>query len=222
MSFDDGIKAFKEGEYHQAAEYFVNVTELDSQNHKAWNALGICLSKMGDYEQASICFDNALLIAPNNETYERNKTKNKVKVTKKHSSGTDVQISEEEFIHITKESDSTSLTTSLNSEIQPNNNLNNSITQYMEIVHSIDSGKIEKKCLHCGERKGLLAIFSSNKICSGCSKKIDNLKDDLFIKIINSKTNLQNISPNIREFIQLLTPIQQYQVMYGVLKQNPS
>ena len=76
MSFDEGMQAFKAGDYTRAAEHFVAVTEKDENNHKAWNALGICLSKTGEFEQAGICFENAVTLDPGNDTYRRNKEKN--------------------------------------------------------------------------------------------------------------------------------------------------
>lgn len=76
MSFDEGMQAFKAGDYNRAAEHFVAVTEKDENNHKAWNALGICLSKTGEYEVAGTCFENALTLDSSNDTYRRNKEKN--------------------------------------------------------------------------------------------------------------------------------------------------
>jgi len=54
MSFADAMTSFKAGDYQTAAEQFAAVTEQDEHNHKAWNTLGICLSKVGNYEQAAI------------------------------------------------------------------------------------------------------------------------------------------------------------------------
>ncbi|MDD1728661.1 MAG: tetratricopeptide repeat protein, partial [Methanospirillum sp.] len=80
MSFDDGMRAFKEGNYDQASRLFVAVTEQDENNHKAWNALGICLSKTGEYEQAGICFDNAVTLDPANPIYKKNQAKNDTRI----------------------------------------------------------------------------------------------------------------------------------------------
>lgn len=221
MSFDYGMKAFKVGEYQQAAEYFMAVTEVDDQNHKAWNALGICLSKMGNFKQASICFDNALLLVPNNEVYERNKTKNEVKINKKSISDISIKTSDEKFPLINNDNNSACLTTHLNNDIQSNHILEQTITQYLQLIYSIDKGKIERKCLNCGESKGFSAIFSTYKLCKNCSKNIDNQKNEIFLNLLSSNTNIDNISLNIRKFIQLLTPMQQYQVMYEIFQQNP-
>jgi tetratricopeptide (TPR) repeat protein len=81
MSFDDGMKEFKRGRYFEAARHFAAVTDADDQNHKAWNALGICLSKTGEYGEADICFENALTLQPDNETYKKNKLGNDRKRT---------------------------------------------------------------------------------------------------------------------------------------------
>jgi hypothetical protein len=82
MSFDEGMKLFKTSNYRAAAEQFASVTELDENNHKAWNALGICLSKTGEYESAATCFDNARAIVPENATYKKNQAGNAGKIQK--------------------------------------------------------------------------------------------------------------------------------------------
>jgi tetratricopeptide (TPR) repeat protein len=79
MSFDAGMAAFKAGNYNEAARYFAAVTDADDQNHKAWNALGVVLTKTGDYEEADTCYQNALTIDPGNETYQKNREKNLTK-----------------------------------------------------------------------------------------------------------------------------------------------
>jgi len=79
MSFEDGMKLFKAGNYEDAAYKFLEVTEQDDQNHKAWNALAICLSKTGQYEAAHTCFENALALDENNAAYKRSYEKNNKK-----------------------------------------------------------------------------------------------------------------------------------------------
>lgn len=76
MTFEDGMKKFKGGDYEGAAHEFVLVTENDDQNHKAWNALGICLSKTGEYESAGTCFENAVALDAGNATYKKNQERN--------------------------------------------------------------------------------------------------------------------------------------------------
>lgn len=80
MTFEEGIVLFKSGDYRAAVEQFLAVTELDKNHHKAWNALGICLSKTGQHEDAAECFENALTLSPNNEIYLKNKTRNESKI----------------------------------------------------------------------------------------------------------------------------------------------
>jgi len=75
-SFDEGMKLFKSGDYSGASERFLAAVGEDDQNHKAWNALGICLSKTVQYEDAAVCFDNAVALDPDNETYRKNKDRN--------------------------------------------------------------------------------------------------------------------------------------------------
>lgn len=80
MSFDSGLIDFKAGNYTEAAHQFLAVTEADENNHKAWNALGICLSKTGKYDDAGLCFDNAVSLAPDNPTYQKNRAGNEKKM----------------------------------------------------------------------------------------------------------------------------------------------
>jgi len=81
MSFEAGKASFKLGDYATAAEQFYSVVTKDDNDHKSWNALGICLSKLGKYDDANICFLNALDICPNNETYKRNQLVNSKEIT---------------------------------------------------------------------------------------------------------------------------------------------
>ena len=83
MTYDEGMSLFKTANYRAAAEQFADVTEADENNHKAWNALGICLSKTGQYDQADVCFENAVTLDPSNVTYKKNRDNNKIKVTNK-------------------------------------------------------------------------------------------------------------------------------------------
>ncbi|WP_181391323.1 tetratricopeptide repeat protein [Methanospirillum stamsii] len=76
MSFDEGMRLFRSGDIPGACEQFHQAVEQDENNHKAWNALGICLSKTGEYEDAETCFENALMLDPGNATYEKNREKN--------------------------------------------------------------------------------------------------------------------------------------------------
>jgi len=82
MSFDEGMKLFRSGDVPGACEQFHQAVEQDENNHKAWNALGICLSKTGEHEDADTCFENALMLDPGNATYERNREKNSIKIPK--------------------------------------------------------------------------------------------------------------------------------------------
>lgn len=73
--FQDGIRLYKEGRYSEAVEVLHRVVSADHDNHKAWNALGVSLSKIGDLDQSIICFENALSLLPGNEIYRRNLVK---------------------------------------------------------------------------------------------------------------------------------------------------
>ena len=79
MSFETGMKLFREKDYTGATEQFHEVVEKDETNHKVWNALGVVLTKTGQYEDADTCYSNALTIAPGTRVYQRNKDKNQAK-----------------------------------------------------------------------------------------------------------------------------------------------
>ena len=68
-TFQDGVRLYKEGKYIEAVEKLHAVASAEHTNHKAWNALGVALSKTGDLDQSIICFENALSLDPANKTY---------------------------------------------------------------------------------------------------------------------------------------------------------
>ena len=68
------MELFKQGEYAKAAEKLVKLLDFDPTNAKAWNALGICMSKLEDYSQSRTCFLNAVRYGPDNQTYLKNLT----------------------------------------------------------------------------------------------------------------------------------------------------
>jgi len=74
------MRLFRSGDVPGACEQFHQAVEQDENNHKAWNALGICLSKSDEYEDADTCFENALMLDPGNSTYERNRERNSLKI----------------------------------------------------------------------------------------------------------------------------------------------
>lgn len=71
-SFSQGLSLFKSGKYQEASEKFLQIINQNEGNHKAWNALGVSLSKIGDRENAKLCFENAVALDPNNITYNKN------------------------------------------------------------------------------------------------------------------------------------------------------
>jgi tetratricopeptide (TPR) repeat protein len=77
--FQDGVRLFKEGKYNEAVEKLHIVAVAEHKNHKAWNALGVALSKTGDLEQSIICFENALSFDPGNTTYQKNLERARIK-----------------------------------------------------------------------------------------------------------------------------------------------
>ena len=79
MTFETGMKLFRAGDIAGSTEEFRQAVEQDENNHKAWNALGICLSKSGQYFEADTCFEKALKLDPGNTTYKKNRDKIKEK-----------------------------------------------------------------------------------------------------------------------------------------------
>ena len=67
---------YQAGEYQQGAELFYQVIQNEKSNHRAWNAYGICFTKLGEYDLATDCFNNAISLDPGNETYQKNLTVN--------------------------------------------------------------------------------------------------------------------------------------------------
>lgn len=69
---EQGLKAYRAGNYKIAGNLLQKALELDDQNPKAWNVLGIIHSKIGQREDAYTCFQNALSLDPDNPTYQKN------------------------------------------------------------------------------------------------------------------------------------------------------
>jgi len=79
--FQEGMKLFQKQQYEEALAHFKKATEEDGNNPKAWNAMGATCTKLGYYDIADGCYDNALMLDPGNTTYESNRDKNKGKLT---------------------------------------------------------------------------------------------------------------------------------------------
>ena len=67
--FEEGMKFFKDKKFSEAIIKFHSAIDEDDQNPKIWNALGVSYSKIGQYDDAETCFENALLLDPNNLSY---------------------------------------------------------------------------------------------------------------------------------------------------------
>jgi len=70
--FNEGMDLYYQGEIQKASEIFLDITNQDTSHHKAWNALGVCLKKLGNLKQAHECFKNAIYLSPDNPKYQRN------------------------------------------------------------------------------------------------------------------------------------------------------
>lgn len=78
--YQRGLRAFRNKEYESAIEYFSEAVGYDENDHKAWNALGTACSIVGRHSDADLCYENALTIDPENETYLKNRVANAKKM----------------------------------------------------------------------------------------------------------------------------------------------
>lgn len=74
--YKNGIEAYRRGELQKASDLLMQVVEASEEDHRAWNALGVVFTRMKKYEDAEVCFENALTLDPSNEVYMRNREKN--------------------------------------------------------------------------------------------------------------------------------------------------
>jgi|GEM_PF-5369871 len=81
--FREGLIFFKEGNYDTALKSFNLAVENNPEDHKAWNAAGICQNKIGDSKGAEKSFETALMLDPNNQTYQKNLEKILIKIQEK-------------------------------------------------------------------------------------------------------------------------------------------
>ncbi len=72
-SFHEGLKAYRDGRYQEAIQLLYDAVAENERNHKAWNALGVTFSKLGRFEEALNCYENALKYDPGNLSYEQNR-----------------------------------------------------------------------------------------------------------------------------------------------------
>ena len=75
-TFERGLHAFRKGDFESAIEYLSEAVEYDENNDRAWNALGTACAKVERYADADLCFENALTLAPGNQTYLKNRITN--------------------------------------------------------------------------------------------------------------------------------------------------
>ena len=68
-----GNRAFDNGAYEVAIEYYDKALEIDPTNVNAWNNKGNALKNLGKYNEAIKCFDKALEINPKFKLARRNR-----------------------------------------------------------------------------------------------------------------------------------------------------
>lgn len=218
MTFDEGMCFFKKGEYHDAAKEFTIITKSDEKNHKAWNALGICLSKDGNFDQAAICFENALTLVPENEIYIKNIKKNAVNAKKKINqtsidSGAGKQQSKSNSIKNTSFIDQFS---NLKCD-SISCNIDQYLGEYYNILDTFEKAPRSKNCLSCGTKKN---FFNFGKLCKQCSEKLKLIKELLIEAILKSDRKITNVSSNHVKFIKSLNTSQKYDILLNICKHN--
>lgn len=119
MTFQDGVTLFKSGDYNAAAEHFYQVTQENEKNHKAWNALGTCLSKMGRYSDANTCFTYAIRLDADNDIYKKNKRNNEIYLKKEEEDNFSL---DEELVKINEPQQIKNLQKTKTQKTQTNNN----------------------------------------------------------------------------------------------------
>jgi tetratricopeptide (TPR) repeat protein len=77
--YQNGLKEYRTQNYEKAGELFQESLEIDEQNPKVWNALGIVCSKLDQFEDAATCFENAVELDPANATFKKNYSVNEKK-----------------------------------------------------------------------------------------------------------------------------------------------
>jgi hypothetical protein len=77
--FREALICYKQGKYSGALHFFLLAVEQNPENHKALNAAAICQSRMGNFNDAIHSLENALLIDPDNVSYQKNLEKIQLK-----------------------------------------------------------------------------------------------------------------------------------------------
>lgn len=70
--YREGMIFYKDSNYSEALELFLKATKDDPEDHRSYNASGICYSKIGDNEKAKLSFESALMLDSNNAIYQKN------------------------------------------------------------------------------------------------------------------------------------------------------
>lgn len=78
--YNQGISSFISCDFDNALSLLEKSLENNPNLDKAWNARGVCLSKLGKNYEALLCFQNALKLLPDNEIYQNNYKKAYIKL----------------------------------------------------------------------------------------------------------------------------------------------
>lgn len=85
--FESGLDAIRSGNYSEAIGILSEYVELHEEDHRAWNALGIACAKLKRFDEADICFENCLILAPDDQRYLKNRNINSKHVKSGKESG---------------------------------------------------------------------------------------------------------------------------------------
>jgi tetratricopeptide (TPR) repeat protein len=74
--YNKWIAAFRRGDVKSAINLLTKLVDARENDHRAWNVLGVAFAKSGLYEDADVCFQNAVMLDPQNQVYSKNRDKN--------------------------------------------------------------------------------------------------------------------------------------------------
>ena len=63
-SLNEAIECYKKGEFQQAIDIFSNILEHEDDNAEIYNNMGLCYTKLGNFEQAEKSFTKSIKLNP--------------------------------------------------------------------------------------------------------------------------------------------------------------
>ena len=222
MSFPDGIKAIKARNYHLAAYFFREIVNEDDSNHKAWNALGFVNTKLGNYKEAAICYQKALLLAPGTIPYERNKEKNDSLIKNKPTFHTlpsnDVN---DNVKSINQHSLNIIQTSNKKEKSQIGCDLEQQIAQYLKIKNSVENSPKFIHCPLCGKNLKFSSMLYSKKLCDNCYNNLDEMKEKINQTLYKQIDSLNKVTPNEKKYLHTLEVMEKEKILLQICRKKP-